>query len=103
MNRMISANTKRIPISRYNPNTEFRPGSLQPRSNGGCPAMDGMHAIGIHVIRETAAAADTRNDNNIFPGYTHCWHHFLHLRKYRIITATRAPAYFLVSDKIPGG
>src|SRR5688572_19671510 len=65
--------------------------------------MDGMHTIGIHIIGKAAAAANAGNYNNIFAGYTKGRHHFLYLGQDGIITATRAPAYFLVGDKILGG
>jgi hypothetical protein len=64
--------------------------------------MDGMHAIGIHIIRKAAAAADPGYDHDILAGNTQGRHYFLHLCQDGIITASRTPSHFLVSGKILG-
>src|SRR3954467_3012388 len=62
--------------------------------------MDRMHTIRIHIIWKAAAAANSTDDHNILTRYAHVWHYLLNLGQNRIISATRAPAHFLVSCKI---
>jgi hypothetical protein len=100
MDRMITPDTQAVAITRDYPDAEFRPRRLQSRRDGGRPAMDRMHTIGIHIIWEPAATADTGNDHDVFAGYPKGRHDLLYLREYRIIPATGAPTHFLVGGKI---
>jgi hypothetical protein len=65
--------------------------------------MYGMHAIGVHIVWEPAATADTGNDDDILPGNSQGRHYLLDLRQNGIVSATRAPTNFLVGGKILGG
>lgn len=62
--------------------------------------MNVMHSVCIHVIRKAAAAADPGNDHNIFSWNPQSGHDLLNLCQNGIISATGAPAYFLIGSKI---
>ena len=102
MNGMVSTNTQRVAVAGYDPYAEFGSGGFQARRNSSCPSMNGMHTIGIHIIRKPAAATNAGNNNNIFARNTDLRHYFLNLRKNGIISTSGAPAHFLVSSKIFG-
>src|SRR5574343_604935 len=99
---MISTDTPAIAITGNDPDTQFGARGLQPTGNGCSPSVNTVHAVGIHVIREAAAASDTTNHHNIFPGNSHGRHDFLNLCEDGIIAATRTPANLLIGGKIFG-
>src|SRR5580704_12669097 len=103
MDRVVAADTEAVTVSRDDPYAQLRSGSFQPGSDRGRPAVDRMHPIGVHVIWKPAAAADTRYNHDVLPGYSQRRHYLLDLGKDRIVAATRAPAYFLVGSEILRG
>src|SRR5665811_1172036 len=94
VNGMVAADAHAVAIATHDPYTEFWSCSFQPGSNSSSAPMDRVHTIGIHIVRKPAAAANARNDHNIFPGKTQGGHHFLHLCKDGIIAAPGTPAHF---------
>ena len=100
MDSMVAADAEAVAIAGYHPDAEIRTTGLETRCDRRRPAMDRMHSIGIHVIGETAAAADTGNYHNILPGYSERRHDLLHLGQDGIIAASGAPAHFLIRCKI---
>src|SRR5215471_13249396 len=100
MQQMITTNAERIAITRDYPYHQVRPARLQAGGNGGGTAVNGVEAIGIHVIWEPARAANARHEDNFLPRHTQVGHHLLGLRQEGVIATPWAPAYFLVGDKI---
>lgn len=100
---MISSYGKAIAISGDDPDAEFRSGGFEAAGDGSCSSVDGVHAIGIHIIGKAAAAADTGYDHYIFTGDAKGRHHLLHLRQDGVVSTTRAPAYFLIGGEVFGG
>src|SRR5258708_27431175 len=76
---------------------------LDASRNGGASAMNRMKAERIHVVRETARAADAGNDDKFLAWNSHLRKHGLHGGEDRVISANRTPADFLVCLKIPLG
>ena len=100
---MVAADAQSVAITGNDPNTQVGTSGFQSACYCCRTAMNAMHAIGIHVVREAAATADTGNDRDIFPGDAKRGHDLLHLRQDGVISAAGAPAYFLVSYKILRG
>src|SRR5258708_18164569 len=73
---------------------------LDASRNGGASAMNRMKAERIHVVRETARAADGGNDDKFLARNSQLRKHGLHGGEDRVISATRTPADFLVCLKI---
>lgn len=100
VNGMVTADAQAVAVTGHDPNAEVGPGCLQSAGNGCCTAVDGVHAVRIHIIWEAAAAADSGDDHNIFFGDPQSGHDLLYLRQDGIVAAARAPAYFLVTREI---
>ena len=49
-------------------------GHLASCGNGGCASVDGVHAVGGHVVGQTAGTADTANHCNVFWSYANFGH-----------------------------
>src|SRR6202007_1868467 len=65
VNGMVSADGQRVAIPRGYPNFQFRVGDFESRGDGGGAAMDRVEPIGVHVVRETAGAANARDYDEI--------------------------------------
>ena len=65
--------------------------------------MDGVHPIGIEVIRKTRGATNSRDKNNLLLIDSNLGQYRLYLFKDRVIPTARAPSYILVSGKVLGG
>jgi hypothetical protein len=65
--------------------------------------VDAVHAIGVHVIRKPAAAANAADHYNIFFWDAQIGHNALHLRQNAVVATARAPPYLLIGSKIFGG
>src|SRR5580704_2509594 len=70
VDRVISADGKRITIAGGNPNVKVRTNEFDTRGNRGGPAVNRVEAEGVHVIGETAGAADARDKDKFFARYT---------------------------------
>ena len=103
MNGMVSPDTQAVTVTGHYPNAQFRAGGFQSGSNGCGPSVNGVHPECIHVIGETAAAADTGDKHDVFLRDSQAGHHFLYLGQDGIISASGTPAHFLVGGKIFGG
>src|SRR5690606_22588388 len=97
---MISSNAEAVTITGNDPHAQFRPRCFQSRSNRGSSSVDGMHSVGVHVIRKAAAATDSRYDHDIFARNVQCWHYLLHLREYGVIPTTGTPTHFLIGGEV---
>jgi hypothetical protein len=100
MQQMIAADAQSIAVSRNDPHLQVGPAALQSRGERRRPAMDAVHAVGVHVIGKATRAADARNEHDVLTRNAERRHHLLHLRKNRIVAATRAPAHILVAREI---
>ena len=62
--------------------------------------MYAMHAVSIHVIRKTAAAADAANNHEFLPRHAELGECALEGIEDRIVTATGAPADVVRRDEV---
>src|SRR5690348_12637842 len=65
VNGMVSSDGQRVAIACGYPNFQFGVGDLDAGGDGGRAAMDRVESVGVHVIRETAGAADARDYDEI--------------------------------------
>src|SRR5262249_19776910 len=100
MQKMISTDAKSISISSDYPNVQIRIARFDSGSDRRSAAMNAMHSVGIHVIRETAGASDSGHKHKFFASNTQIGKNFLRLRENRIISAARAPSDLLVRHEI---
>src|SRR5262249_40669749 len=64
------------------------------------PAVDGVKAIGVHVVREPARAADPGDEDDVLLGDAEVGHRLLHGAQDGVVTASRAPPDVLVGLEI---
>ena len=100
---MIAANTQAIAVTGDHPHGQFRIGQANAGSNRGCPAMDTVNAIGVHVIREATGTTNSGDKHKLFPRDAQFRQYPLDGCQNGIIAASRTPAHFLVGSKIVFG
>jgi hypothetical protein len=59
-----------------------------------------VDAVGVHIIRKAAGAADARNEHDVFFRHANIGQCFLHLGQDGVIATARAPTDSLVRYKI---
>src|SRR3546814_11685273 len=62
--------------------------------------MNGVEAVGFHIIGKAAGAANAADEHHIFGADAEFRHGPLNGLQDRIVPAARAPAHFLVSHEI---
>src|SRR5262249_10517277 len=100
VNKVIAADRQGVPIAGDYPPRQLRIRYLDAGGDRRGPAMNAMKAIGIHVVREAAGAADARYEDHVLAFDAELGHHFLHLREDGVIAAAGTPADLLIGDKI---
>ena len=104
VDQVVAADGERVAVTGDHPDVEIRPGGGQSGGDGRCPAVDRVHAVGVHVVRESGGAADARQEHGALPAHAELGHQHLHRRQDRVVAATRAPADLLVGGPVlPGG
>src|SRR5262249_40932164 len=58
-----------------------------------------VEAVGVHVVRESAGAADARDEHHLLPRGAERSDGLLHLSQDGVIAATRTPADFLIAGQ----
>src|SRR5690606_19383296 len=92
MDEMIAADAEGVSVAGDDPYLEIGIGELDAGGNGGSPAVDGMKTVGIHVIGESAGAADAGHEYEILLGQAESGEKPLHGSQDGIVAASRAPA-----------
>ena len=64
------------------------------------PAVDGVEAVGVHVVGEAAGAADAETNTIFSRGMPSRRQGLLHLGQDRVVAAAGAPADFLVAGEV---
>src|SRR6202041_1191394 len=100
VNGVIAADGKRIAIASGDPDVEVRADEFHAGGDRRSAAVNGVEAENVHVIRETAGAADAGDENQFFLGDFQVGENHLHGGKDGGVAAARTPADFLVGLKI---
>ena len=81
---------------------QIGPHRLEAGRDGRRAAVDRVHAVRVHVVREAAGAADARDEHDLLARDAEGRHHFFHLRENRVVAAAGAPTDILVAGEIGG-
>ncbi len=76
---------------------------LQARGHGRGAAVDRVDAVGVHVVRKAAGAADAGDEHDLLARDAEGRQHLLHLGEDRVVAAAGAPADVLVAGEVVGG
>jgi hypothetical protein len=78
VDEVVAADGQGVAVAGDHPHGQITPGGGQPGGDGGGTAVDGVHAVGVHVVREAGGAADAGDEDDVLPGQAEFGHEALH-------------------------
>ncbi len=103
MKQVVATNGQRVTVAGDNPHRQVGPGDRQTCRDGRCPAVDGVHPVGLQVVGEAGGAADTRDEGDVLPGYPEFGQEALDGGQDGVVPAAGAPADLLVGGEVLTG
>src|SRR5215510_639375 len=97
---VVAADRESVAVTRHHEDLEIWPRHPESRRDRRRAAVDRVEAVGVHVVREPARAADARDKDDVFLRDPEVGHRLLDGRQDRVVPAARAPAYVLVGLEI---
>ena len=102
VHQVVASDAKRIAISRDDKHGQVGASDFETARKGRCTTVDRVHAIGVHVVRETTGASDPRDEHQVFSCDSQFRKDFFHLCQDGVVAASWAPTNVLVTAKIGG-
>ena len=100
MDEVVAADGQSITVTSDDEDGQIRARHCHPRRDGRGTAVDGVHAIGVHVVREARGATDARDDNGVLLGDAQIRQHTLEGGQNRVVATAGAPAHLLVGGEV---
>src|SRR5713226_2088026 len=97
---VVAADREPVAVARHHEHLEVRPREAQARRDGRRPAVDRVEAVGVHVVREPARAADPGDEDDVLLRDAEVGHRLLRRRQDRVVPAAGAPADVLVGLEV---
>src|SRR5262245_32525370 len=94
--QMIAADREPVAVTRDHEDLQLRPRHPEPGRDRRSPAVDRVEAVGVHVVREAARAADPGDEDDVLLGNTEIRHRLLDRGQDRVVAAARTPPHVLV-------
>ena len=103
VDEVVAADGQRVTVAGDHPDVEVRARRGQPGGDGRRPPVDGVHPVGVHVVREAGRAADAREEHRVLAAHAQVGHEHLHGGQDGVVAAARAPAHLLVAGPVLAG
>lgn len=100
VDQVVAADGQRVTVTRDDPHRQVAAGAGQARGDGRGAAVDGVHPVGVHVVREPGGAADARDEDDVLLRQPQLGHEALHRGEDGVVAAAGAPAHFLVGLEV---
>lgn len=100
---MVAADAEAIAIAGDEPDGEVGVCDFDTGGDGGCAAVDGVEAVGVHVEREAAGAADAGDADELFARDAEFWEDALECVEDGVVAAAGAPADVIGGDEVLAG
>ena len=101
--QVVAADRKAVAVAGDHPDAQVGVGNGKSGRQRRRAPVYRVDAVCVHVIGETAGAADAGDEDGLLFGRARLRQHPLHLRQDRIVAAAGAPAHRLVGDEILAG
>ncbi len=100
MDEVVATNGECVTIARDHPDHEIWPCTLEASCDRGGAPVDGVEAEGVHVVRQSAGAADPGDEDDFLLRDAKVWHGLLRLGQNRVVAAAWAPAHILIGLEV---
>ena len=100
VHQVVAADRQAVAVAGDDPHVQIGPHRLQPGRHRRGPAVDRVHAVRVHVVREAARAADAGDEHDLLARDAERRHHLFHLGENRVVAAAGTPADVLIAGEI---
>ena len=98
--QVVAPDGEAVSVSGDHPHAQVRICDLQARGQRGRTPVDGVDAVGFHIVGKAAGASDPGYKDDFLLGDAQVRQDALHLRQNRVVSAARAPADLLVRYEV---
>jgi len=102
VHEVVAADGQRVAVPGDDPDRQVRTRCRQPGRDRRRPAVDRVHAVGVHVVREPAGAPDPGDEHDVLPAQAQLRQEALDGGQHGVVAAPRAPAHLLVRLEVRG-
>ena len=103
VDEVVAADGQAVAVAGHDPDVQLGPDQLQARGHGRRPAVEGLEAVGVEVVRQPARTADAGDEHQPFARHAQRRQHLLEHGQDREVAAAGAPAHLLVAGQVFGG
>ncbi len=103
MDQVVAPDGERVPVPRHHPHVQLRVARLEARGDGRRPAVDAVHAVGVHVVREAPRTPDATDEHDVLLVHPQVRQQALHGGQDGVVAAPGAPAHLLVGLEVLAG
>jgi hypothetical protein len=100
VDEVVGADRQRVAVAADDPHREVIARGGQAGGDGRGAAVDGVHPVGVHVIREAPGAADAGDEDDLLGRDAELGHEALDGGEHRVVAAAGAPARLLVGLEV---
>ena len=100
VDEVVAADGQGVAVAGDDPDVEVGPGHGQAGGQGRGPAVDGVDAVGVHVVGEAGGAADAGDEDHVLPRDAELGHEHLDGGEDGVVAAAGAPADLLVGGPV---
>ncbi len=103
VDEVVAADAQGVAVAGDDPHGQVRAGDGEAGGDGRGAAVDGVHAVGVHVVREARRAADAGDEDDVLAAQAELGQEALDGGEDRVVAAAGAPADLLVGLEVLGG
>src|SRR4029453_17541178 len=100
VDQVVATDRQGVAVTRHHQHVQVGPGQGQSRGDGRCPAVDGVHPGGVHVVREAGRPADAGHEHRVLAADAEVGHEQVDGGEDRVVAAAGAPADLLVAGPV---
>ena len=100
MDQVVATDRQHVAVAADDPHVEIRAGHGEAGGDRRRAAVDRVHPVGVHVVREAGSAADAGDEHGVLSTDLEFGHQQLHGGEDRVIPTAGAPANLLVARPV---
>ena len=100
VDQVVAADRERVAVAGRDPHGQVGAHRREPCRDRGRPPVDGVHPVGLHVVREACGAPDAGDEDDVLTWDAELRHEGLQRGQDRVVAAAGAPAHLLVGLEV---
>src|SRR5699024_1461602 len=103
MDQVVATDRQRVAVTGHHEHRQVVPGGRHPGGDGRGTAVDGVHPVAVHVVREPGGTPDPGHDHGVLASDPELRHEAEEGGQDRVVATTGAPAHLLVGGEVLAG